>query len=76
MVEFYVRAAGDSKTVYPLGSTYLGDKDREYARTSFLSCRVCRQPTTDLPAFQRPPAGWPDVLFVVCDQGRHRVEQG
>jgi hypothetical protein len=75
IVEFYVRSAVDPKAVYPLGSTYLGDRDQEYARTKFLSCRVCGRQTADLLALRQPATGWPDVLFVVCDQGKHRVDE-
>lgn len=75
MVEFYVRSAGDPKLVYPAGSTYLGDRDPEYTRAALLSCRVCGRQTADLLGLRQPATGWPEVLFVVCDGGKHRVDE-
>jgi hypothetical protein len=72
-VEVYVRSAQHPRTVRPLTSTYLGDKDREYSIKS-LSCPSCGHPFADLATIRQHAGGWPDVLSVICDLGFHRLE--
>jgi hypothetical protein len=72
-VELYVRSAQDPKSAYPLATTYLAESQKEYS-TQFLSCPCCGNPTADLGAIRQPADGWPDVLFLICDFGFHRLD--
>jgi hypothetical protein len=73
-VELYVRSAQDPKTAHPLATTYLGEKNKAYS-TEFLSCPCCEHFIADLGSIRQPAGGWPDVLFLICDLGFHRVDE-
>jgi hypothetical protein len=73
-VEFYVRTAKEAPKGFALGSSHMSGSDRESSWAGTLTCRICDRVMIDLPPIEQPPAGWPDVIVLVCDDGRHKVD--
>jgi hypothetical protein len=74
-VEFYVRSASDPPKAYALGSSHIDGGDQEHSWAGTLTCRICDRVMIDLPPIEQPKAGWPDVVVLICDDGRHSVDE-
>ncbi len=74
-VEFYIRSAAEPRKAYALGSSHIEGSDLEHSWAGTLTCRICDRVMIDLPPIDQPEAGWPDVMVLTCDEGRHGVDE-